>query len=260
MSRQFAIFTAALIFYTRIPCPWYRYESWHLGKATRYFSLVGLVVGALAGLSGLLANYLFNPLLAAIACIVTAIVICGGFHEDGFMDSIDGFGGAFEAQRVLEIMKDSRIGSYAALACWSMLSLKAVALSLIITHFSHMPAAVVLLCMAYHGLARASACLVMFQIPYARLDELSKAKPIAKDYSFKELVGCVCFSLPALALLALLHPWFCVVAVLCVLLAKVLANYFKRRLGGYTGDCLGASQQLAELVILLGIAALCKFI
>src|SRR5213595_1177307 len=129
--HQLRLFFTALQFFTRLPIPgWIGFEQSWLNHASRYFPLVGVVVAALTGAVYALAALWFPGPVAVVLATAAAIYATGAFHEDGFADMCDGFGGGMTAQRVMDIMKDSRIGAYGAIGIGCLLALKCVTLSL----------------------------------------------------------------------------------------------------------------------------------
>jgi adenosylcobinamide-GDP ribazoletransferase len=187
---------------------------------------------------------------SVILAIISSIVITGALHEDGFADVCDGFGGGMDKQRILVIMKDSHIGVYGVLGLLLMLLLKA-------SLFAGLPTATVpLLLMGGHSISRLSPLLLMRRYTYVRGQD-SKASGAVYSPNHQELVFA---SVTALLPLALLPP-LCLLAVIPVFVCTLLlGHYFYRHLGGYTGDCLGASQQVAEIIFYLSVSALWKFI
>ena len=249
LRRECAYFFGALRFFTRLPVPvWVGHSQEALEHSTRYFPAVGLVVGALGALVFILASLIWPVTLAVMASMTATLTITGVFHEDGWSDMVDGFGGGWEKARILQIMKDSRIGSFGAVALAMMLIVKSM--TLLEIGITLLPAALV----AGHAFSRFCATLVLRFLDYAR-DE-GKAKPLATSIGTGELVfAALCALLP----LALLPPLQAIPAVLLALLATLgLARMYRRALGGYTGDCLGAVQQLSEVAFYGGL--LCSFI
>ena len=123
---QLRLFLTALGFFTRVPIPqWVGYSPEQLNAATRYFPLVGVFVGALVATLTVAMGYVWSPHLAIALGLGVSVLLTGAFHEDGLADSVDAFGGAFERERVLEIMHDSRIGTYGAVALWLALAVTA---------------------------------------------------------------------------------------------------------------------------------------
>lgn len=245
-------FLGAVRFFTRLPVPaWVGHSSEALNKAARYFPAVGLLVGVLAALAFALCSLFWPKTLAVLAAMACSLYVTGAFHEDGWSDMVDGFGGGWEQAQVLNIMKDSRIGSFGAVALIMMLLGKFCAL--IELELATIPAALI----AGHTLSRFCATTLMHRLDYVR-DE-GKAKPLATRIGSRELALAGATTLLGLGLaLVVLGPLAVALGVALAALATVwLARLFRRRIGGYTGDCLGATQQLAEVAFYGGL--LCRF-
>ncbi len=248
LRRELEYFFAALRFFTRLPVPVRAgHSSEALGRAARYFPAVGLLIGAVAGLVFVLTSYLWPTTLAVLAAMTSSLYVTGAFHEDGWSDMVDGFGGGWERAQILAIMKDSRIGSFGAIALVMLLLARFCAL----IEFAWLEIPPVLL--AGHTVSRFAATTLLRGLDYVR-DE-GKAKPLATRIGWGELAFAGCTTLLPLLLLppdeALLGCVFAGVATLW------LAHMFRRRIGGYTGDCLGATQQLSEVAFYCGL--LCTF-
>jgi len=243
----------AVQFYTRLPVPaWAGYSDELLNKATIYFPLVGWLVGSVAAGVFAGASFLFrNAEVALLLSIVASILLTGAFHEDGFADVCDGFGGGWTQDKILAIMKDSRLGTYGATGLGLLLAGKFLVLR------GLPPAAVTPALLLAHPLSRATALTCIFSHRYARANEDSKAKPVAKKMSAVELAtGLLLGALPLLAYAAWLHrPVLLLVLLPLAVVKTILARYFQRWIGGYTGDCLGAIQQAAEVSIYLFLLA-----
>lgn len=249
MRREIDIFFAAVTFLTRIPAPqWVRFEPIYLQHAARYYSWVGLLLGVFhAGLYGVLIQF-WPPMLAVLLSGAVLVWLTGAFHEDGFADFCDGFGGGWQPEQVLTIMKDSRIGSYGSVGLLLLLGIKWAALS-------HMPPALAMVAlMTGHCWSRWLTASYLLDMRYVRDAEGDLSKPLATTLSWR---GLMVGALPVLALLLLLSStqWLVLLPILLVLRWR-FKKYLERRIGGYTGDCLGASQQLAEGTIYLVLAAL----
>lgn len=252
MPHQLRLFFIALQFFTRLPVPravGFRPE-W-LQQSTRYFPLVGWVVAAVAALVYVVAARFWPPMVAVLLSTAASVWITGAFHEDGFADTCDGLGGSAPRERALEIMRDSRIGAYGAIGIGLLLALKIAAQGALL------PWQLLAALGMAHAVSRwLATCLIRF-MPYVR--EEGKAKPLAQHMGTGEFLLAGCFALvPVVASLWLgLMSWQRVAGglVLAVLAAAWLARVFKRRLGGYTGDCLGAVQQLSETAFYLGALA-----
>jgi len=250
--HQVRLFFTALQFFTRLPIPrWVGFEPHWLNHASRYFPLVGLVVGAIAAAVYALAAWLLPAPVAAVLSTAAGIYITGAFHEDGFADMCDGFGGGLAAERVMEIMKDSRIGAYGAIGILCMLALKCTTLAML------PPLTAIAALLAAHPLSRLMATALIWRLDYARSE--GKAKPLAQKMATAEfLIAALTATLPALLLC--FYGWLSWAALASGLIAAIaaaswLAALFVRRIGGYTGDCLGAVQQVTEALFYLAILA-----
>jgi adenosylcobinamide-GDP ribazoletransferase len=250
LKREIGYFFAALGFFTRLPVPaWVGYSGEGLQQAARYLPAVGLLVGALAALVGMAAALLWPQPLAVLAAMATSLYVTGAFHEDGLSDMADGFGGGWTREQVLAIMKDSRVGSYGVIAL--VLALLGKFLALLELPAVALPAALV----AGHAVSRSCAASLLKALDYARDEGASKARPVATRLSWGELLWVVTLGLLGAALLLpFLSPAAIGLGLLLALLATLwLARQMARRLGGYTGDCLGATQQVSELAFYLGL-------
>jgi len=239
---------------------WVGYEPAWLQQAPRYFPLVGLLVGLVGAAVMGTARLLWSDGIAAGLGIAATVLLTGAFHEDGFADTCDGLGGATDKARALAIMKDSRIGSYGSVGLVLMLGLKAASLS---AWLGASPGHALLVSAWAHMASRLAPVGVMQILPYAGDAEHAKAKPLSMGIGAGGLlIAALSVLLGTLACLwiapALLVPLFggtVAAAVLCVRLAA----WLKRRLGGFTGDTLGAVQQLSELALLLATLAIWNF-
>ena len=252
MREPLARFFTALGYFTRLPVPaWVAWSPERLARAGAWLPLVGWLVG-LAGAAALYALAQVLPAsLAVILSMALTIRLTGALHEDGFADACDGLGGGWDKAQILAIMKDSRIGSYGAIGIVLMLLAKAAAL---IELAASGPATAAIALLVAHPLSRLAAVGVLHALPYARSDDSSKAAALAQRLSRGELIlAGLCGLLPAFVLLAPLQGLSAL--GLAALLTLWLARLFLRRLGGHTGDLLGAVQQAAELACYIGILA-----
>jgi adenosylcobinamide-GDP ribazoletransferase len=252
MRRQIELFFIALGYFTRISVPgWVAWAPERLAHAAPFLPLVGWVVGGAGAASLLLLSQVLPASVAVILSMAVTIRLTGAFHEDGFADSCDGLGGGWEKAQILAIMKDSRIGSYGAIGIVLMLLAKAAAL-IELALVSPTTAAAALF--VAHALSRLAAVGVLHALPYARSDDSSKAGAVAQRLSRAELAMAGAFGLLPSALL--LSPLQGPAALaLTALVTLWLARLFLRRLGGHTGDLLGAVQQATELACYVGILA-----
>lgn len=256
MRYQLELFFTALGFFTRIPVPaWVPWTPERLNHAARYFPLVGWIVGA-AGALVLWTSALVLPAgIAVVLSMAATIRLTGAFHEDGWADACDGLGGGWDKLQVLSIMKDSRIGSYGATGLILMLLAKALAL----TELASIDTALALVALlAAHPLSRLASTSLIHFLDYVREDESSKSRPLAKRLDGRELAIAVLGGVLPLMLLPALPALLA--GLLVALVSWRAARVFVRRIGGYTGDCLGAVQQVSELACYLGILAAWNFI
>lgn len=256
MKNEIKIFFTALMFYTRIPCPkWVDHSQDYLNKATRYFPLIGWIVAMGCSLIFWTSSFVFPISISVLLAMITGVFMTGAFHEDGFADTCDGFGGGWTQLKILDIMKDSRSGAYGVIGSILLLMLKFFAL-VSLAEFSIWHC--VLVIFLSHSLSRFSAITITILSDYVREDELSKAKPIAKKLNFTNYIIAFVWVIPAFLLLQ--NPMYLLVFIPCSIMVFYLNWYFKKWIGGYTGDCLGATQQILEVVILLSCVVLWKFI
>jgi adenosylcobinamide-GDP ribazoletransferase len=260
MKKEINIFFTALMFYTRIPCPnWITHDEDMLNKATKYFPLIGYIVGTISFFIFYSTKFFVGTQIATGLAIVAAIFTTGAFHEDGFGDVCDGFGGGWTKDKILTIMKDSRVGAYGSIGLTMLLLLKFLIFSqLAFTGFNWMW--LLLVYVMIHSLSRLTAISISFFIPYAREDESSKVKPIAKAFSWQVIVGALFFGLMPLAVMISRHWMYLFLLIPSILIIFFATRYFTKWLGGYTGDCLGAAEQVAELFIPLTLLVLWKYI
>jgi adenosylcobinamide-GDP ribazoletransferase len=263
MKKELSIFFTALMYYTRIPCPrWVGHEEGALNQATRYFPFIGWLVGGVASLVLIAFSYLFSPSLGILFSMAATVLLTGAFHEDGFADMCDGFGGGWTKEKIMLIMKDSRVGTYGVVGLGLLLAVKFFALEQLLRFFPQdQPQILLLIFITAHALSRFTAATFIFTHPYSRESEDSKAKPVAQALSSINLAIAALFALaPLLGLILLTNqPFFIAILLPLYLLKAYLGSYFSRWIGGYTGDCLGATQQLAEVLIYLSLILLWKF-
>jgi adenosylcobinamide-GDP ribazoletransferase len=235
----------AVSFFTRIPVNLPEtITADQLSKASRYFALVGLLIGVIcSGVYLLSINYLPKS-IALLLSMAASIMVTGAFHEDGWADVWDGFGGGWSVEQKLNIMKDSRLGTYGAAALFIILFLKFQSLMVLVS-----PIAALILA---NTLSRVVATSLIVDMPYVALDATSKVKPIAQNLSNNSLFILLLTGLLVAVCVLPLAECFLLFIIL-FLFRGLLAFWFNRQLGGYTGDCLGAAQQSSEIVIYLSL-------
>lgn len=260
MKHEFRLFLVALQFLTRLPVPAFRHfdPAW-LHASARWFPAVGLLVGGLVALALWAAWALWPPALAVVLALALGVAVTGAFHEDGLADTWDALGGVVPRERALAIMKDSRLGSYGALALGLALAAKALALMAVAqVSLALALAALPLL----HAWARAGTVVLIAALRYGGDEAHAKAKPLATRADGAALPvalgSCVAASAAAWAA-GLIGALPLALIVGASALATVLTGaWLQRRLGGYTGDGLGATEQHAELAGWLALAAACR--
>ncbi|MGB2708504.1 MAG: adenosylcobinamide-GDP ribazoletransferase [Pseudoalteromonas nigrifaciens] len=254
---QWQLVLLAISFLTRIPVALrFNVTNTHLNQASRYFALVGLLLGGLLALSYCVFQLLLPPSLSVLLMMAFGLLLTGAFHEDGWADVWDGFGGGWQVEQKLTIMKDSRLGTYGAAALFIILLIKFQSLVLLSTSLTAIITAILL----GQCLSRVIATSLIMSMDYVSEDATSKVKPIAMHLSFNSLAILTLTAVILLLSLIFLHiiVWQTAVIIIAVLLIlrSVLVRWFKHQLGGYTGDCLGAAQQLSEVIIYLTLVGL----
>ena len=248
--EELAVFLLAVQFLTRWPIRSQDlFTEARLTAATRYYPLVGALVGAFSGAVFWLAHLVFPVSLAIVLATAASILATGAFHEDGFADTCDGLGGGTTRERALEIMRDSRLGTYGAAGLGLMLAAKVLALA------ATPPEAIPWLLIAAHAASRSSAVLAIATSTYVR--DSGIARPVADRVAPNSLAVVLATGAAAVFVLLAVTTPATILAGLGGLAAGhlVMRLLYERKLGGYTGDCLGAVQQTSELGMYLGVAA-----
>lgn len=244
-KQQLELLFIAIAFFTRIPVPNnLDFSQQKLNQASRYFSLVGWLVGGICAMLYFILSSLLPNDIAILGSMLVSVLLTGSFHEDGLADTCDGFGGGWEKQQKLSIMKDSRLGTYGVVAIWMVLTFKYMTLVQI--------ESVVISLLVAHVLSRALATAMIFNLPYVSDEETSKVKPLAELLSAKELFTNL--GIAALSLLLVLEMIFPLLIALVVIYFTLRTLYLKQ-IGGFTGDTLGAAQQISEVGIYLVIVS-----
>jgi adenosylcobinamide-GDP ribazoletransferase len=247
--NEIRYFWTAVMLLTRLPAPRLKgfQDDW-LARSALYFPIVGLLVGLLAATVHWGAYFLWPEPVPSVLALAAAALVTGGLHEDGWADVFDALAASRDPKRMLEVMKDSRIGAAGALALVLLILGKVGVLGT----FSPGRAANALV--AAHVLSRWSHLPLLWKLPHAR-PEGGLAGPLAGRVSAVRLAIGTLFT-AFITLYAL--PWlgiFVVSALTVTLVATLAAGiFFRHRLGGITGDCLGAANQLVELGVLLALA------
>ena len=263
IKHEWILLLVAVQFLTRLPVPPFKhYDPQWLHQSSRHFPAVGLLVGLLCAGVFWLGSVLFTPLVAAVLSTAFGIRLTGAFHEDGLADSCDGLGGGLTRERTLSIMKDSRLGTYGVLGLVSALLLK-------ISLLASMPLSIAVVALIIgHTVSRLLCISLLALLPYGGEIEHAKAKPMAQQLTPLQGLLSSGWLLLAGLLVVLVFPntvqqigigrW-----LLAIILALIATDYMRRllrrRLGGYTGDGLGATQQLGEITVYIGLAASISF-
>ena len=236
---------AATTFLTRLPVGGFPYTAAELGGASKWFPIVGAVIGLLLAITWYFAARL-GSLPAAVFTLTAGVLITGGLHEDGLADTADALGGAHNREDVLRILKDSRIGSYGALALIISFTGR---VALLASVRSHMMA--VLICA--QSVSRLPPVWLLATTPYVTPTEQSRSQGMAQASTAGATFASVC----ALGLLLGFAwsgwlPWAHATAVGFLVLAVIFFSrwWYLHRLGGVTGDLLGAVQQVTETALL----------
>jgi adenosylcobinamide-GDP ribazoletransferase len=265
----------AVQFFTRIPitgrlADWVGFSPEMLRASAAHFPGIGVLVGAVAAtlfalVQAVLPDSAFAPLVAAVLSTVATVLLTGGFHEDGLADVADGLGGSSERERALDIMKDSRVGAFGAMALVLALLGKVALLALlgsvenvaadgkeVFLRSSFVCAAI----FCGHVVSRFLPLVVIRLLPHVGDTAASKSKPLADQISNGRLLMAFiwCFVPLALATWALDAINLIVACSVAGLALLWMLRLFKRRLQGFTGDCLGATQQICEIAFYLGLA------
>ncbi len=253
LRHELNLFLIALTFLTRIPSPVaIDFTTTALNQSARYFPLVGVLVGAAGAVTLALAAVCLPVPVAVLLAMMATLLITGAFHEDGLADTFDGMGGGQTRDQVLAIMKDSRLGTYGTIALCMALALKAALLMAL-----PVSEAVIAL-LSGLGISRWLAISYLLDLRFVLEWHLSKVKPLAQQLDSRE------FAFASVTGLGLCLMMIATAGIMATLVALLLlggfrwwfGRYLVRRLGGFTGDCLGASQQISEVLIYLAWVAM----
>lgn len=248
MPNQFKYLLTALMYFTRIP--WLRnapHDKRAQREALKYFPLVGWLVGAFGGAVLYVGAFYFPASVAVVLALFVMVMLTGAMHEDGLADSADAFGGGYDAERVLAIMKDSRSGAFGVIALILAFALK-IGLLAGLVRLDLIQA--VLALMFTQAASRFVVLLIPATLDYVQSSPASKSSAMVgrRLPPSSVAVGALFIAVP---LLLLESPAYWIAVAAGIATSLVLARYFHARIGGYSGDCLGATQQVAEAVIYL---------
>ena len=267
LREQWHLILLAISFFTRIPVKLkFDVTASMLNQASRYFALVGVLIGGCSAVAFYLSATLLPVEIALLIAMFCSVLLTGAFHEDGWADVWDGFGGGWTVENKLNIMKDSRLGTYGAAALFFILMIKYQALLALIngsinnssinSEFLSTDALSILsILLLGHCLSRVLATSLIADMPYVSEDATSKVKPLAQELSSNSyLILLVTGAVIIVFTLSFSIAWK-LVAILLIT-RWCLKRWFTSQLGGYTGDCLGAAQQFSEVVIYLSLLSL----
>jgi adenosylcobinamide-GDP ribazoletransferase len=256
IKREIQYFFSALMFYTRIPCPkWTGHNEEYLQKSRKYFPLIGWIVGGISALIFMTAFHVFPPSIAVLLSIIAGIWVTGAFHEDGFCDVCDSFGGGWTKEQILTIMKDSRVGAFGAIGILLIITLKFLSL---VELAKITPELVAVSMINAHTSSRFIASTFVQSHEYVQDIDKSKSKPISnKRFSYREMSYSFFFAFLPLFLFE--NKLFLIAFPMAYASKIYLGYFFNKHIGGYTGDCLGATQQVSEAVFYLSVLGIWKF-
>jgi adenosylcobinamide-GDP ribazoletransferase len=269
MKKEIRLFFTAIMFTSRIPVPRFTDHSpEYLEKSVKYFPFVGWVVGAISGLTFLILTKYISEDIALVASIITGILTTGAFHEDGFADVCDAFGGGWTKEKILLIMKDSRLGTFGVIGLISILAVKFLLLKELpkfTPDISHPSTNIfynyryfLLMLLAGHSISRFMPILTIRFYEYVTDPDTSKSKPmVTKKPSVIAMIVSLAIALTPFIFLS----WHFLLPLIPMLyISYSLSEYFKKWIGGYTGDCLGTLQQVNEIVFYLGAIIVWRYI
>jgi adenosylcobinamide-GDP ribazoletransferase len=248
--QQVNSFLGAVVFLTRIPVgSLYNFQRTSLSRSVIYFPLVGALIGSAGGIILAAAHACLPASIAVLLCMAATTAMTGGIHEDGLADAADGLLGGRNAAHSLEIMKDSRLGTFGALSLWFSLTAKFLLLNALLSHGAALTYAALIVA---NTLGRGACVALLYFYPCARVEE-SKARPFGDSITRGQLLTALAF--PTVLAFALIGRAAAACTLAAIAVTGLAGVYFKRKIGGVTGDCLGAANQLVELASYLALAA-----
>lgn len=246
---------AALLFFTRLPL-WrlkmFQIPAEYFKQVINYWALIGWLTAGTMAFTFWLSSYFFPQSIAVILALLSRLLITGALHEDGLADFFDGFGGGRTKERILEIMKDSHIGTYGVLS----LVFYFLLIFQVLLQFDFYQ--VIALMLVADPLCKFIASLLTLFLPYARNEETSKAKVVYQQMNVSAFLLSIIFGVLPLVYFLPLQWMLIVVFPLFTFIG--LVYFLKRKIGGYTGDCCGAIFLLCELSLYLGYMILTRIL
>lgn len=272
LREQWHLMLLAISFFTRIPVKLkVDVTASMLNQASRYFALVGVLIGGCSAVAFYLSATLLPVEIALLISMFCSVLLTGAFHEDGWADVWDGFGGGWTVENKLNIMKDSRLGTYGAAALLFILMIKYQALLALINgsinnstvnngsinseFLSTDALSILAILLLGHCLSRVLATSLIGDMPYVSEDATSKVKPLAQELSSNSYLTLLATGAVIIVFTLSFSIAWKLIAILLIT-RWCLKRWFTKQLGGYTGDCLGAAQQLSEVVIYLSLLSL----
>lgn len=269
---EIRLFFVCMSFLTRIPSPrWIGFKEEWLHHSIKYSPSVGSLLGSLQFGVFLLFQFLFGPTIAFVISLGFLLILTGAFHEDGFSDFCDGIGGGWKREDILRIMKDSRVGSFGAVGISLLVFLKVLGANETFSYFQRKNLPIVsnltndihlisvwLYFVSAHTLSRFLSVFMMKLLPYAK--EEGYAKPMAKEITWPQILFASLLGILPYLFLSYLHPNF-FLSLLCIIPSYIyMYRLMKRWIQGFTGDCLGAVQQVVETCLWISGVFLWNFI
>lgn len=234
---------AAIMMFTRLPLwRFVQIDKKYYTGILLYWPWIGFLTGTTTWGTLYLASLVMPLFPACVVAVVARLLLTGALHEDGLADFLDGFGGGHDKESILKIMKDSHIGSYGTIG---LILYFLLYVSLLSSFYSLSIPGVII---GADVLSKLCSAIMINSLPYARTEEESKAKVLYRKIRFSEFAG--------ISLVCLIVLWFMSTPFLAliptVLIVTGLRQYFKHKIGGYTGDCCGATVLLAEQFFYIG--------
>ncbi|TGK52864.1 adenosylcobinamide-GDP ribazoletransferase [Leptospira bouyouniensis] len=258
---EIRLFFVCMSFLTRIPSPgWVSFKEEWLHQSIKYSPTVGILLGSLQLFVFLIFQFLFGTTISFTISVGFLLILTGAFHEDGFSDFCDGIGGGWKREDILRIMKDSRVGSFGAVGISLLVLLKVLGVSesfqlyekngfnfMLNAKIQFQLLSVWLYFVSAHSFSRFLSVFMMKLLPYAK--EEGYAKPMAKEITWPQILFASLFGVIPYLTLVYLHPNF-LFSLFCIIPSYVyMFSLMKRWIQGFTGDCLGAVQQVIETCI-----------
>ena len=252
LKRELLRFFASALFFSRIPVPFGKsIKEKHFQKAIRYFPWIGFIISSFIAVIMYYSCLLLPKPIVILLGLTINTLLTGALHEDGLADVCDGFGGGYNRQRIIEIMKDSHIGTFGVIGLVLSFLFRYAALSEMPRYF------LAVFFIAGNTLSRFTLVTVMQHFPYVGSYESSKARTVIGKISTTDLLIA---AIPIIPAFLLTENIYCLLFIIPVWITKAfMANYFNHKIGGYTGDCMGAIQQITEIIFYITALVWLKF-